>query len=439
MKQKHYGFLCPPVAGHLNPMLALGVAVQRLGHRVTFISVPDAEAKIIQEGLGYQPMGNEPIGTVKASLARLAELSELEALAYTSELTRQALDMLCTELPKVLGRMSVDGLFVDQVGIGCESVAEALGLPFVSVANSLAQNGEVRVPPWISPWDYDDSALGLARNQLGYLAGWMLGQPILWQLNSYRQKWGLVPKFSFDDLLSPLAQLSQLVQGFDFPRSELPGHFHYCGPFRPDPSSSREVIQFPYERLDDRPLVYASLGTIQNGRPEVFETIAQACSGLGVQLVMSLGGGSLAPESLGELPGEPLVVRYAPQLELLERASLVITHAGLNTTLEALSQGVPLVAIPVTNDQPGVAARIRHSGVGRTIPLSELGQERIRQDVALVLREPVYKQAALRLRSAILKNGGAAKAAEVGLNALYSKRIMSGVRSYVPAFSAHFS
>ena len=45
-----------------------------------------------------------------------------------------------------------------------------------------------------------------------------------------------------------------------------------------------------------------------------------------------------------------IVVNRAPQLELLKRATLCITHAGLHTTLEALARGVALAAIPVTND-----------------------------------------------------------------------------------------
>jgi len=55
-----------------------------------------------------------------------------------------------------------------------------------------------------------------------------------------------------------------------------------------------------------------------------------------------------------ELAGEPIVVEFAPQLELLKRAALCITHAGLNTALECLSNGLPMVAIPITNDQPGL-------------------------------------------------------------------------------------
>jgi len=100
------------------------------------------------------------------------------------------------------------------------------------------------------------------------------------------------------------------------------------------------------------------MGTVQNGLYNVFRTIAEAV-GLhrDVQLVLSIGN-RLDPDQIGTLPSNAIVVRQAPQLELLSRASVCITHAGLNTVLEALAQGVPRVAIPITHDQPGVASRI---------------------------------------------------------------------------------
>ena len=111
------------------------------------------------------------------------------------------------------------------------------------------------------------------------------------------------------------------------------------------------------------------MGTLQNGVVDIFEKIAQACVNLKVQLVISLGG-SNSFSSLPKLSGDPLVVNYAPQLELLEKASLTITHGGMNTTLESLTYGVPIVAIPITNDQPGVATRIVYTGSGELITLS---------------------------------------------------------------------
>jgi MGT family glycosyltransferase len=154
------------------------------------------------------------------------------------------------------------------------------------------------------------------------------------------------------------------------------------------------------------------MGTVQNRLIGVFQKIASACEGLDAQLVISLGG-SASPESLPELPGEPLVVGYAPQLELLKKATLTITHAGMNTTLESLSNGVPMVAIPIANDQPGVAARIAWTRVGEFVPLSRLSIPKLRAAIKRVLTEDSYKQNAVRLQAAICRAGGVSRAADI--------------------------
>jgi MGT family glycosyltransferase len=164
--------------------------------------------------------------------------------------------------------------------------------------------------------------------------------------------------------------------------------------------------------LTGQPLIYASLGTIQNRLEWIFHTIAEACEGINAQLVLSLGG-SGNPESFSQLPGDPLIVKYAPQLELLQRASLTITHAGPNTTFESLSNGVPMVAIPITNDQPGVAARIAWSGTGEMVTLSRLSVPRLRAAIKRVLTEDSYKKNALRMQEAIRRAGGASRAADL--------------------------
>jgi MGT family glycosyltransferase len=140
--------------------------------------------------------------------------------------------------------------------------------------------------------------------------------------------------------------------------------------------------------------------------------IAEACDGLDAQLVISTGGG-VSPDALGDLPGRPLVVHYAPQVELLRRAVLAVTHAGLTTVLEALSTGVPMVAVPVTNDGPGVAARLVWTGAGEAIPMRQATSQRLRTLVARVLSNPSYRAAAERLRDSFQAAGGAPRAAEI--------------------------
>jgi zeaxanthin glucosyltransferase len=205
--------------------------------------------------------------------------------------------------------------------------------------------------------------------------------------------------------------LTQTPKEFDFPRSHLPSQFHHTGPFHD--GSGRKDPDFPWNHLTGEPLIYASMETLQNGLESVFSTIAQAVGErAGFQLVHSIGP-VLNPQQIMSLSTSAIVVIHAPQIELLKRSALCITHAGLNTTLEALTQGVPLVAIPVTNDQPGVAARIAYSKTGAFVPLKELTVPRLTLLIDEVLRNSEYRENANRLRQAIADTNGLEKAVDL--------------------------
>ena len=126
--------------------------------------------------------------------------------------------------------------------------------------------------------------------------------------------------------------------------------------------------------------------------------------------MISLGGGQ-DPALLGDLPGDPVVVGYAPQLDLIRRSALTISHGGLNTVLESLAWGVPMVVLPVTYDQPGVGARVEWSGVGRSIPVGRLAVDRLREAVRLVLGNSFYRVRASRMQSRIEAANGLDRAA----------------------------
>src|SRR5260370_3471272 len=110
-----------------------------------------------------------------------------------------------------------------------------------------------------------------------------------------------------------------------------------------------------------------------------------------MQLVLSIGS-SLDPEKISSLPANSIVVKNAPQMELLKRSALCITHAGLNTALESLTQGPPMVAILVSVDQPGVAARIAYTKTAAYLPLRELSTLQLSTPIHDVLGNTKYRQ-----------------------------------------------
>ncbi|MEA5509470.1 glycosyltransferase [Crocosphaera sp. UHCC 0190] len=405
----HFGLICPVETGHLHTMLPLGKELKRRGHQVTFFGIVDAEAKIKAAGLEFQGIGEKvfPLGSTEQGFAELAKLRGIPALLYTMNWFRGLADTFLQEAPTIIKSANIDTLLVDQISPEGGTIAEFLKISFITVCSALPFNQESGIPPFFTTWQYDSVWWARLRNQIIYALANPFGKSLKQLRAKYRQKWNLPPESSVD---SSLAILCHQPAPFEFPREKLPQWFHFTGPYHT--SMERPMIPFPWEKLTGQPLIYASMGTLQNGMIDVFEKIAQACVGLEAQLVISLGGKNKF-ESLPKLPGNPLVVEYAAQLELLQKAVLNITHAGMNSTLESLTYGVPMVAIPITNDQPGIAARIAWTGTGELIPLSQLTVSKLRATIQKVLTEDSYRNNALRLQKAIHQAGGVQRAVDI--------------------------
>lgn len=417
----HFALLCPAASGHLNPMTTLGHALMQRGHRVTLVAIPDGGAKALAAGLDFAPIGAEdfPEGSSRALFARLGELSGPAAFRETIAHFQRSTAVILRETPPLLRQLGVEALLIDQTSFGGASIAQALELPFVSVSCALLLNQDPDVPPVNVGWRYSPRRWARLRNRLGTKLLGRLARPITDIVVDYRDQMGLPRLRDPSQAYSQLAQICQQPADFEYPRRQLPDCLHFTGPLS-DPAS-REPAPFPWERLTGQPLIYASLGTIQNRQLGMFQTIAAACRDLDAQLVIALGGGC-APEDLPPLPGSPLMVGLAPQLELLSRAHLTITHAGMNTVLESLAQGVPMVAIPIANDQPGVAARVAWSGCGAVVPLKSLSQTRLRQAIDRVLSEPSHRDKALKLQRSIQQAGGVQRAADIVEQAIRTGR-----------------
>ncbi len=409
----HFGFLTLSMMGHLFPMSTFALALQSRGHRVTFFCFTDAQEFLQQAGLNtiVIAVAEFPLGYTKRVSDTLSQLSGAKGVAYTiGELCHQA-GAQFVELPDAIRSAHVDALVIDQFAMSGATIADFLKLPYVHVAAALMANVEVGLPPINVGFGPERHPFALLRNRLATVLVKRVFRPIRTTLNERRRSWEL-PVYTefFNERFYGGPQISQEPPSFEFHRKTLPSNFHFVGPLHR--RESRNEVPFPWERLDGRPLIYASMGTLQNGLDWVFRTFAEGCAGLDVQLVLSLGG-NLDPADFAGLPANPVVVRFAPQLQLLERAAVCITHAGLNTALEALAKGVPMVAIPITNDQPGVAARITWAGAGRSLSLKKLNAKSLREAVSDVLDVPSYRSNAQRLQQEIVRSNSLQRACDI--------------------------
>ncbi len=354
------------VPGHLNPMTTLARRLKARGHDVVFISVLDTEPYV-----------------------RAAQ-----------------------NLPQTLQQARVDGLVLDQVDSGLGLVPMHLGIPYVHVSNALHLDYSGNTPLATFDWPHETTPAASIRNQDGVRRIMQASEPLISVGRAYAKHVGLDIDWS-DPMatMSKLAWLTQTPKEFDFESFHWPPQFHYTGPFHD--GRGRIESDFPWDRLTGEPLIYASMGTLQNGLESVFSSIAEAVGRRpGMQLVLSIGP-TLDPQQVQSLQANSIVVSDAPQVELLRRSALCITHAGLNTTLESLAQGVPMVAIPVSMDQPGVAARIAYTRTGAYVPLQEMTAPRLSALIEEVLTNPEYRQNANKMKQAIVQTNGLEKAVDL--------------------------
>ncbi len=412
-------FVAPLFLGHLNPICALADELVRRGHQATFVHMADGAPMLEKRGLDFHAIGAEthPAGFLAAMSQRLGRLNGPFGLRRTVREVAGITDMLCRGLPSVLRTIQADMIVCDQVEAAGGLVADHLGLRHVSLASALPINWEPAAPPIFTPWRYDPSAWGVKRNRGGYYASDYMLRPIGEVIAEHAGNWSLGPRRRVDHCLSRQLQLSQLVAGLDVPRERLSPVFHYCGPLRSKTEVPAGAI---LPARDGRPLAYASLGSLQGARIGMFRKIAKAAHESGLQLVLTHAGG-LTAEQVATLEGAPAAYDFLPQHEVLREASIAILHGGLNTVLDAASQGVPIVVAPIAFEQGAIAMRVERSGFGVSLPVWRTTSGALRDAIRRVLDQPSYRTAAAGLQSEIQRAGGVRRAADLVELALKSK------------------
>jgi MGT family glycosyltransferase len=378
-------FVVPPLAGHINPTVAVAAELAARGHQVAWTGPAEVLPRLLPAGATLLPSGDRAGPAGYGSLH--AHWRDLRGVAALRFLWEEALIPLAhAMLPGVeaaVDAFAPDVLVVDQQAIAGAVVARRRGLSWATSATTSAEftrpfAGFPRVGEWVA-----DRIAALLTD---------LGAPGSGD-----------PRFS--DHLVLVFSTAELV-GAD---ETYPGHYAFVGPAlstRPLDGSA-----FPWRRLDPvRRRVLLSLGTLnREAGGRFYATVLQAAERLADRAQLIL----VAPaDVVGEVPDHVLLLEHVPQLQLLPHLDAVVCHGGHNTVCEALAHGLPLVVAPIRDDQPIVAQQVAAAGAGTRVRFGRPRADELHDALVAALDDPAHRWAARRIQASFAAAGGAVTAAD---------------------------
>jgi MGT family glycosyltransferase len=382
-----------PACGHINPTLPVVRELAGRGQQVVYYSTERFRQPILDAGALFRPystrfrmpeQGPGPFARVSTTLETLLDLSLAVLDGHLMEVQRLRPTHVMYDSFAPWGRL----------------VAQLLGLRSIASIPSILIDRQIdsryRADPGIQPGDSRLTAQWIARFQsrchARLLRFGLREPPTLPQL---LQTYGDLNIVYTSGLFQPLAE------AFDGHRFKFVGP---CFEFRP------EAPPFPFERLDGRPLVLVSLGTVYGNHPEFFQMCLKELADTPWRIVLSTGG-NLPVESLGPIPENFIVQPLVPQIEILKRCAAFVTHAGMNSVQEALYHGVPLVAAPQAADQFWISSRTSELGAAVVLNPSRMEAGALRGSLAKILSGSGYHAAAARIGASLRAAGGHRRAA----------------------------
>lgn len=390
-------FCLPAMRGHLGAHAPLARELARRGHDCVLLG--SAGLGDLSEGQGV-PVRVLPWAEPDLGGAGLA-LTLWRTAAATRGVIRHA--------PEVLRDLRPDLVIADQAEPGYALAAEAAGVPLcATLTPGLPVDDDPAAPPPFLDWPHGDGPKARRRNE----GGWRVARALMvLQSRALAQgcrRHGLPLRTGIAQWTSPALELRQLVPALDFPR-DWPRAAAGLGPLR-DP---HDMGALPPDLLqDDRPLVFASLGTLAGRRRRLLHAICEAVAHLPVTLALAHAG-ALSGAEAAALPGRPHVRALWPQQAMLARASVCVTHGGLNTVLDCAAAGVPMLALPLAFEQPGIAARVEARGLGLRLKPAQAGPQAIAKALRHLLEAPQWRDTLSAMSGELRAAGGVRRGADL--------------------------
>ena len=397
-------FTVQPSTGHLHPLVPVARTLSAAGHEVAICSAASFRREVEGFGLTHIDAGLDWLASDHSTWASFPPMpppgpafGAFVVTVFAEITTRQ----MVPDLLVIARDWKPDLIIREGMEYGGCLAAECLGIPHVSVGG----NGYSAV-------DFPD---------LHYFPGnsRLVAEPMA----RHRKQFGLPP--DPDNLMSfrylHLCFMPPTWDGDGAPRPGNTQFLRHVNATRPNESLPEWVHGRP-----NRPTVLASLGTVFNTTPGILETIIEGLAQEPVNLVVSIGSDQ-NPARFGPMPPNVRLERYVPQPLLLPHCAAFVTHAGFNSVKESMIAGIPMVAIPITADQPYCAGRCAALGVAEVIAPDRRKPDVVRAATLRVLGNSSYQANAIEFQRQMLALPGHDRMVELleGLlpQALYHPRM----------------
>jgi MGT family glycosyltransferase len=388
--------------GNVPPTLALARQLLERGHSVRVLGPPSVRLRF--EGAGCVFAAYERVPKGIPSAAGKSGMGRVRAALLVTELARAAPALAFAEdVLRELERIPADVLVADFMLAGAIAAAERVGFPTAVLMHTLYCLPAPGRPPFGPGFKPRHGVAGRLRDAAVLELARRANRGPLADLNEARRHIGLAPVDSAADQLARVARVLVFSSAvFDPPPAAVLPNVRYVGPQLDGSWSERLDLSLPAR--DREPLVVVSFST-RFAAARVGQRVLDALATLHVRGLLTLGP-ALALADL-RVPANVIVRSFVPHRAVLPRAQLVITHAGLGTVMAALAHGVPLVCVPLKNDQFENAARVVAAEAGRSLN-RKVTRRSLQRAILQVLTEPRFRNGARRLATAIAAEGASA-------------------------------
>ncbi|WP_086825727.1 macrolide family glycosyltransferase [Allokutzneria sp. NRRL B-24872] len=363
--------------GHVNPLLPVLRELTASGDRASVIVAPNFADEVAAAGARVLRL---PTSSHVIVPERFDPVDEVRRLTKTFADRRAIHELLRAELRDRAPDLVVYDPMVPKVF----QLASARGVPTVLFSTTYAQNEHV--------------IASTVQRHLGAAVGDLLRKPWARNLHPWAVETAREHRLV---LINALPELQPAAHSFG-PR------FRFVGPLTT--ARSERCGDLPWSEIERRRVLLVSPGTVFTRGPAFFRTVVEAF--VDADQLVVIATGPTAPQALGPLPPNVIARRNVPQTALLEHADVFLTHAGMNSTLEALAAGVPMILVPRILDQQVNARRVAELGAGIRVDAKQLQPELLRLLVRKLTTDPAVRASVDGLRARVTAQNGPALAAE---------------------------